>query len=172
MNTSSTGHDIGHITGAVAGLLAILLTAGAPVKTGDSLPEMKDSMFDRTVPETKGKVVLLDFWASWCVPCRKSFPELDKIYADFKDKGLVLIGICIDEKAADKDKFLAKYPVTFPIIHDKEQKYVAGIVVDAMPTSFLVDAKGKIRFIHQGFHGKETVDELRKNIETLFKEKQ
>lgn len=172
MNTSSTRHNIGRVTGAMAGLLTILLTAGAPVKTGDLLPEMKDAMFDRPVPEMKGKVVLIDFWASWCVPCRKSFPELEKIHAEFKDKGFLIIGVCIDEKAADKDKFLAKYPVTFPIIHDKEQKYVAGITVDVMPTSFLVDAKAKIRFIHLGFHGKETVDELRKNIETLLKEKQ
>ena len=115
-----------------------------------------------------GKVVLLDFWASWCGPCKKSFPELDKIQQAYKDKGLVILAINVDEKADEMESFLKAHPVSFAVVRDAKQKLVAAAGVESMPTSVLVDAKGVIRFQHTGFRGAETVKQLTEEIEKLL----
>lgn len=154
--------------------LASGLAAPAPVKplkAGDAFPEWKAEALEGTVPDLKGKIVVVDFWASWCKPCKRSFPELEKIHNEYKDKGVVLLGVNVDEKAEDMKKFLAEQKVTFAIVRDKNQKYVAEAGIDAMPTSFVVDATGKIKAVHLGFKGAETVTELRKELDELLKGK-
>ena len=119
--------------------------------------------------ELKGKVVYMDFWASWCPPCVKSFSFLNQLDHDMRDKGLHVIGVNLDEKVADAKEFLAKHPVDFSIVADPSKQCAKVFELMAMPTSYLIDRKGAIRHIHQGFRPGET-EELRALITQLVME--
>lgn len=119
--------------------------------------------------ELKGKVVYMDFWASWCPPCVKSFSFLNQLDQDMRDKGLHVIGVNLDEKVADAKEFLAKHPVDFSIVADPSKECAKVFELMAMPTSYLIDRKGTIRHVHQGFRPGET-EELRALITQLVME--
>ena len=160
---------------AVAAMWAAGVSAGAAagvqVKAGDRLPALATCPMEGTVPNLQGKIVVVDFWASWCGPCRKSFPEWNAIQQQYKDQGLVVVGINMDAKCVDKEKFLATCPVSFPIVRDSNQAYVKSVCVNCMPTSLIVDRKGVIRYVHNGFKGQETLALVKKQIEELLAEK-
>ena len=99
----------------------------------------------------KGKVVVMDFWASWCIPCRKSFPWLNKVQSNLKEKGLVIIGVNVDEKSKDAQDFLNKYPANFPIIFDPQGKHAEYYKIIGMPSSLIFDRQGKLVEQHVGF---------------------
>ena len=155
---------------AVATLLAgTFFTASAALKVGDALPDLATFKLEGKLPdELKGKIILVDFWASWCTPCAKSFPVLDELQKKYGDK-VVVLGINVDEKREKMDAFLAKHPVSFTVVRDAEQKLVAAVEPAAMPTSFILDATGKVRFLHNGFHGEDTRKEYVSEIESLLK---
>ncbi|MCX6997890.1 MAG: TlpA disulfide reductase family protein [Kiritimatiellaeota bacterium] len=158
-------------------LLAVLLaaliatTAGAGWHRGSRLPALAGLGLSGTVPPLEKKVVLIDFWASWCGPCKHSFPELDKLYKEYQDRGFCLVAVSVDEKAGAMKKFLDEHPVAFSTVHDADHRLVAEAEVASMPTSFLVDRQGVIRFVHVGFRGAADVKQLRQEIEQLLTEK-
>jgi thiol-disulfide isomerase/thioredoxin len=143
----------------------------AGLKEGDRLPALLPAQFEGDLPSLAGKVVLLDFWASWCGPCKKSFPELERLYEAYKNRGFVILGVSVDEESAAMHKFLKSHPVSFPIVRDRNQSLVQVAGCDSMPTSFLLDRSGKIRSVHSGFRGEETLQVLRREIEKLLDEK-
>jgi thiol-disulfide isomerase/thioredoxin len=155
-------------------LLAALLagsffTANAALKVGDTLPDLATYKLEGKLPESlKGKIVIVDFWASWCLPCAESFPVLDELQKKYGDK-LVVIGVNVDEKASNMDKFLKKHPVSFTLVRDAGQKLVDTVSPETMPTSFILDGEGKVRFLHSGFHGEKTQKEYVSEIESLLK---
>ncbi len=155
---------------AVAALLAgTFFTAHAALKVGDALPDLASFKLEGKLPDNlKGKVVLVDFWASWCLPCAKSFPVLDELQKKYGDK-LVIVAVNIDEKAANMDTFLKKHSVSFTVVRDADQKLVAVVEPATMPTSFILDGEGKVRFLHNGFHGEDTRKEYVSEIESLLK---
>jgi cytochrome c biogenesis protein CcmG, thiol:disulfide interchange protein DsbE len=102
----------------------------------------------------KGKVIYLDYWASWCVPCRKSFPFMNKMHTQYNKAGLEVIGINLDSNIADAYKFLKKTPAKFTIAYDPDGITPETYKVSVMPTSFLIDKNGNIIVSHRGF--KET----------------
>lgn len=154
----------------LAGLFAgTLLTAHAALKVGDPLPDLTTFKLEGKLPESlKGKVVILDFWASWCQPCAKSFPVLDELQKKYGDK-LVVIGVSVDESTDKMQKFLSKHAVSFVIVRDAGQKLAAAVQPPTMPTSFILDGEGKVRFLHKGFHGEETRQAYITEIESLLK---
>lgn len=123
------------------------------------------------IADYQGKVVILDFWASWCVPCRKEFPFLIELYNDYQEKGLEIIAVNIDTKQKNMDKFLnkPKNKATFPIIWDADSKIPPIYELKAMPTTIFIDRKGVIRFRHSGFNNSHK-DDYRKEVELLLKE--
>jgi len=108
-----------------------------------------DSTFDLT--DYKGKVVLLDFWASWCVPCRRSFPWMNGMQEKYGDDGLVIIGVNMDSDPADRNKFLQEYPAQFTIINDPDGELARAHDVIAMPSSYIFDRDGVLVTRHLGF---------------------
>jgi thiol-disulfide isomerase/thioredoxin len=155
---------------AVAALLAgTFFTASAALKVGDTLPDFASFQLEGQLPDTlKGKVVIVDFWASWCLPCAKSFPVLDELQKKYGDK-LVVLAVNVDEKKADMEKFLQKHTIGFTVVRDAGQKLVAVVEPATMPTSFVLDGGGKVRFLHNGFHGEDTRKEYISEIESLLK---
>jgi peroxiredoxin len=93
------------------------------------------------------------------------------LHRDYTGRGLVIAAIGVDEKPAAALAFARKLAPPFATLHDREQKLVQQVVVPAMPTSYLIGRDGRVRFIHQGFHGDSTDRELRKQIEALLAEK-
>ncbi len=117
----------------------------------------------------QGKVLYVDFWASWCGPCAKSFPFLNHLDHEFKDRGLQVIGINLDEKPGDAQDFLSQYPAQFMIAADAGQQCATDFGVKAMPSSYLVDRSGHIRHIHLGFKA-GAAEELKAVVEQLLAE--
>lgn len=154
--------------------LAILLagtfaTAHAALKVGDELPDLASFNLEGQLPANlDGKVVLVDFWASWCLPCAKSFPVLDELQKKYGDR-LVIVAVNVDQKKANMENFLKKRPVSFSVVRDARQKLVAVAEPETMPTSFILDSSGKVRFQHSGFHGEETEKQYISEIESLLK---
>ncbi len=106
------------------------------------------------IEQYKGKVVYIDFWASWCVPCRKSFPWMNDIQQKF-EKDLVVIGINVDQEKSLADEFIKETSPQFKIIFDAKGLLATEYQVAAMPSSFILDRSGKIVFKHLGFHTKK-----------------
>jgi peroxiredoxin len=136
----------------------------APAFTLTTLDGKKVSLSDY-----KGQVVMINFWASWCGPCRQEMPLLNEIYTSYKKAGFVLLGVSVDESADDAKGFLAKTPANFPILHD-----AGGTVADlyknqAMPSSFFVDRKGNLSHVHKGYKPGEEND-YKKVIKKLLAE--
>jgi thiol-disulfide isomerase/thioredoxin len=153
---------------ALAGLCStrsVLFAAGW--KEASPLPPLSDFGLEGGLPTLNGKVVYLDFWASWCGPCKASFPVLNKWQQRFATKGFTVLGISVDEKPAEMSQFLKSMPASFPVMRDAAQKLVASADVKTMPTSFLIDRKGTIRHVHQGFRRKDE-EELTRQINALL----
>lgn len=101
--------------------------------------------------ELKGKVVMLNFWASWCGPCRQEMPYLEDIYKKYAPAGFVLLGINVDEDSADAKEFLADVPVSFPVLLDSKNTLPELYEVEAMPSTFFVDKDGNLVYLHKGY---------------------
>jgi cytochrome c biogenesis protein CcmG, thiol:disulfide interchange protein DsbE len=99
----------------------------------------------------QGKVVYLDFWASWCVPCRLSFPWMNEMQAKYERNGLRIVGVNVDRKPEDAAKFLARTPAQFEIAYDAAGHTPRAYGVKAMPSSFLIGPDGKVIDVHRGF---------------------
>lgn len=148
--------------------LAWLATAGA-AEVGKPLPAPQQFAFDGAWPSTRGKVVLVDFWASWCAPCKKSFPSLNALHQRYKAQGVVVIGVSVDEDPVKMNLFLKQHPASFPIVRDQSQKFVKALQIGAMPTTVLVDRRGTIRFVNSGFKGTESESAIEQQIQHLLK---
>jgi thiol-disulfide isomerase/thioredoxin len=99
----------------------------------------------------RGKVVVVDFWASWCVPCRRSFPWLEEMQRKYVDEGLVVIGINEDNVAEDAAAFLRSFPVSFRIVDDRNGDLARDFDLIAMPSTYVIDRNGEIVTRHLGF---------------------
>jgi peroxiredoxin len=125
------------------------LAVGRPVPDVN-LPLVKGGHVN--LSQLRGQIVLLNFWSSWCGPCREEFPVLDALYREHHEHGLVLIGVDIDAYPEDALPFLKKHPVSFPIARDADGAVSSRFFLDSMPMSVLVDRRGNIRWIHRGFN--------------------
>ncbi|HYF37129.1 MAG TPA: TlpA disulfide reductase family protein [Prosthecobacter sp.] len=148
--------------------LGLTSVMAAEPAVGSALPNLGSLLPGAALPKTAGKVVLVDFWASWCAPCKASFPAMTRLQAKYASRGLVIIGIGVDEEAEKFQSFAARNKVNFTLVHDAKQKAAAFFNPPTMPTSYLVDRNGKIRYIHQGFRGAKTEAEYVKEIESLL----
>ncbi|MDR3684190.1 MAG: redoxin family protein [Geothrix sp.] len=136
------------------GLAFLLLSAALPAAgPGQAAPPIQ--LMDRTgksfsLEALKGQVVVVDFWASWCGPCRKSLPELDALQTRFAPQGVRVVGISLDADAASVTAFLEQVPLHFTILHDPAGRTGETFSVVAMPTTFLIDREGRIAARFEG----------------------
>jgi thiol-disulfide isomerase/thioredoxin len=146
-------------------------SSNAALKQGDTLPPLGSFKLEGKLPaDMKGRVILLDFWASWCAPCKSSFPAMEELHKRCASQGLTIVAVSVDENRQDMERFVKSEHISFAIVRDAAQKLVAAADVASMPTSFLIDRTGKIRFVHNGFQGDQTVKKYREEIEMLLKE--
>jgi peroxiredoxin len=133
-------------------LFAIGAGDNAPVFT---LPSLHG---DKAIALTdyRGKVVYLDFWASWCEPCRLSFPWLAKLHREAKNRGFEVVAIDVDDQPDAGRKFLVNYPVDYAVASDHEGLVTGMYKVRGLPTAFLLDRDGKVRHVHMGFKAEDT----------------
>jgi peroxiredoxin len=153
---------------AVTSLAAAALEAGAPAPPLSAV-QLTEATRRVSLQELKGQVVYVDFWASWCVPCRLSMPALDALYRDNRARGFAVIGVNKDVSADDAARFLKRVPVGFPLVSDAGDTIARAFDVKAMPSGYLVDRRGVVRRVHRGFTT-DTASELAKEIEALLKE--
>lgn len=114
----------------------------------------------------RGKVVYVDFWASWCGPCRRSFPWMNEMQAKYGPKGFTVVGVNVDKKRSDAERFLAQIPATFTVVFDETGATPAAWGVKGMPSSYLVDGTGKVVFVERGFTDEHKAD-IEKRIAAL-----
>lgn len=159
-------------TAALLSTLVLMSTslgasAAAP-KVGDAFPELGTAGLEGTLPELKGKVVLVDFWASWCGPCKKSFPVMADLHQKYAPRGFAIVAISVDEQKAAMDGFVKKAQPPFAIVRDAKGRLAEIAGIDKMPTSYLVGGDGKILAVHSGFDGEATRKEYVREIEAAL----
>ena len=112
----------------------------------------------------RGRVVYVDFWASWCAPCRRSFPWMNELQARYAKDGLAIVGINVDKRREDAERFLRDTPASFPVVYDAKGGTPAAYDVKGMPSSYLIDRSGNVAAVGEGFH-----DERRDDIEARIR---
>lgn len=121
-----------------------------------------------TLSELKGKVVLVDFWATWCGPCRVVIPYLVDMYNTYKDQGLMVLGVSLDQDRSVLDKFVKDQPIPYPILYGNEQ-VARAYEVQGIPTLVIFDKKGKIVLREVGF-SEENITSLQNKVIELLKQ--
>ncbi len=158
---------------ALAALLLVLpLAAPAAPATAPapdfSLPARAGG--DVSLASLRGQVVLVNFWATWCGPCRKEMPLLEQIYQRYRGLGFTLLAVNVEEDSAGADRWLKDTPVTFPVLFDRDNHVSKLYQVTAMPSTVIIDRKGQVRFIHYGYTP-GTEDQYQDQVRSLIREK-
>jgi thiol-disulfide isomerase/thioredoxin len=137
-------------------LLALLACVSLSGATGAAATAPDFRLANRAGGETtlaglRGQVVMINFWASWCGPCRQEFPALDQMYRKYKPMGFTMVGINVESEKSDAERFLGISPVSFPILFVPQNSVSGSYGVKAMPTSVLVDRQGRLRWQHRAY---------------------
>lgn len=156
------------------GLCALLQSAeGIALDAGDRAPTFRvDDLSggEISLRTFRGKVVIVDFWASWCEPCKEELPFLNRLYRDKREDGLVVIGVSVDRRLRNVRAFLRDVSVAFPVIHDDEQEIADRYSPPSMPTSFIIDRQGVVRYVHRGFREGDA-STIRSQVNRLLRER-
>ena len=155
----------------VTAWLGAAAPAAAEVTVGQPFPDIADFHLTPTLPIQQDRVVLVDFWATWCAPCQWSFPAYNSLQKEFGAQGLTIIGVSVDRDEETYNQFVEKHHPTFTTLIDIEQHLAAAVHPSAMPTCYLIDRHGVVRDIFTGFHGAATTARLREEIIKLLGDK-
>jgi len=150
--------------------LAVAPRLPAQLAVGDRFPAMEQMALEGKLPMIADRVLLVDFWASWCAPCKASFPALIQLQAWYAQRGVVVVGVSVDEDENDYVAFLKKQAPSFSIVRDGSHKLVATVQVPVMPSTYVVGKDGRIRAILSGYHGKDTDKALRAALNATLAE--
>jgi cytochrome c biogenesis protein CcmG, thiol:disulfide interchange protein DsbE len=160
---------------AIAALMLVAAVAGAAwagVSKGQrapefALPTLKGQRV--TLSSLRGKVVLIDFWAQWCEPCKKELPQLDKLARDYAGKGVVVLAVNIDKQRENAERMSKLLGLSLDVLLDPAGSVASTYDPPKMPTSFVVDKKGIVRYVNEGFEGPADVDRFKKQLDELTK---
>ena len=137
---------------AVVGVCTIAFAA--PIAPGGLAPDFTLRTLDGPnlrLQEQRGRVVLVNFWATWCGPCRQEMPHLSKLYDKYRASGFVLLGVNVDDDTKNAVDLAAKLGLKFPVSLDSDKKVSRLYDLTAMPSTVLIDRDGKVRFVHRGY---------------------
>ena len=152
---------------AALGALPALATTGDTLRAGAPAPgfELKSSSGKPvSLSSLKGQIVLVNFWASWCGPCRKEMPILEQLNHQYHNKGVTLVGVNVEPDSGAANDWLKATPVSFPILFDVDSKVSKLYQVEGMPNTVILDRKGNVRYIHRGYQPgaeNEYLDQIR-----------
>ncbi len=140
----------------IAAIIAVALSVALPAGAGSNPAAPQFTLGARgggnlSLAQYKGQVVMLNFWASWCGPCRQEMPLLENIYKKYSKLGFTLIGVNVEPDSKAADDWLKQTPVSFPIVYDKESKVSKDYDVEGMPSTVIIDRKGNVRMLHRGY---------------------
>ncbi len=144
-----------------------LVSASTSVAPNFTLPSRGGDMV--SLEGLKGQVVMINFWASWCGPCRQEMPLLDQMYKRYSPLGFTLLGVNVEANIKDAEKLLASVPVSFPVLFDQENTVSKLYDVNAMPSTVFIDRKGNVRYLHRGYKTGDEGEYLNQ-IRALLKE--
>jgi peroxiredoxin len=159
---------------AVAGALLAMLAgacAAAPAAGGPAPDFTLRTMEGKNLrlQEQRGKVVLVNFWATWCGPCRQEMPLLNQMYQKYQASGFTLLGVNVDDDSKNAATVVGKLGVSFPVLLDSEKKVSKLYDLNSMPSTLIIDRDGRVRYVHRGYQsGYEATYE--KQIRELLKE--
>jgi peroxiredoxin len=137
--------------------MALQLGASAPAaaaKIGDMAPNFTlkaDTGKNLRLSEYRGEVVMINFWATWCGPCRQEMPVLNELYQRYRPVGFTLLGVNIDDQAANASRMARRLGVRYPIVFDAQKTVSRLYDINSMPTTVMVDRDGKVRYLHRGY---------------------
>jgi cytochrome c biogenesis protein CcmG, thiol:disulfide interchange protein DsbE len=134
-------------------MIAFFASPAHAAEVGDAAPSFALPTLEGNVnlEQLRGRWVYVDFWASWCAPCKQSFPFMNAMRAKFRDRALEIVAINVDAKRADADRFLRQVPAEFSIAFDPAGETAKRFAVKSMPSAYLIDPKGRVRMVHRGF---------------------
>lgn len=150
------------------GVPAATLSSGQPAPAID-LPDLPVDGGSTSLASLRGKVVYLDFWASWCGPCRLSLPRLNSLRNELGDRGFEVFAVNVDEFEEDALQFLQEFPVDYPVVWDNAGHSPQTYGILGMPTAFIIDRQGVVREVHQGFRKSDT-EKIRAKVLELLEE--
>ena len=157
---------------AMAGILALSSSFVAAEAINVPAPDFtleSRSGENLRLEDHRGEVVMLNFWASWCGPCRQEMPLMDELYSQYKDLGFTILAVNVDEDRTAAHRFLDKVPVSYPVLYDPESSVSELYEVQAMPTTVMIDRDGNARYLHYGYQpGYE--DDYEQQIRQLLRE--
>jgi thiol-disulfide isomerase/thioredoxin len=136
---------------AVAVLLAVSMARAASPESAPDFTLKSASGANLKLSEFRGEVVLVNFWASWCGPCRQEMPLLSELHEQYRDLGFTVLGVNVEEDTRKARKLLEDAPVSFPVLFDSDSVVSREYDVVAMPSTVLVDRNGKLRYLHKGY---------------------
>ena len=133
-----------------AAVLHLALATGARAATPEfTLPARDGGRL--SLSELKGQVVMINFWATWCGPCRQEMPLLQQIQAKYEPLGFTLVGINVEPDSTEAEAWLTKVPVSFPILFDRQNTVAESFGVVGMPSTVFIDRSGNVRYVHRGY---------------------
>lgn len=156
--------------------IALLLAAGAAsaLDEGDRAPDFQARSVsgdaEVVLHKLRGKIVLVDFWASWCAPCNAAMPQLEALSKQYPADQFVVLGVNVDKKLEDARRALERRPVSYANASDPTGMLPKRFGLETMPTSYLIDQDGVVRLVHRGFRNGD-MDEIRKEIDALLAKK-
>ncbi len=153
---------------SISVVLSICSTAYASSPAPDFTLKSKDSGNIR-LSEQRGNMVLINFWASWCGPCRQELPEMEALYQEYQDMGFEILAVNVDDDSSKANILLDDVEVSFPVLYDPEGQVSQLYDVNAMPTTVIVDRDGNQRLVHLGYRAGDEA-KYEKAIKMLLRE--
>ncbi len=160
------------LTWTLAAALSLLAAPGLALEAGQRAPQfaVESLVGDQALSLNayRGKIVYLDFWASWCAPCLIALPELEKLRKEFPSSKFQVLSVNLDRDLDKARRFLRNHDVNYPSGSDPEGRIADSYGLDTMPSSYLIDSRGVVRYVHRGFRAGD-IDEIRQHIRKLLR---
>lgn len=140
-----------HTLASLLVLFAATVAAGIAQAPAPDFTLKSASGENLRLSELRGDVVMINFWASWCGPCRQEMPILSELHDKYKSMGFTVLGVNVEENSSEARKLLKEMPVSFPVLFDNDSSVSRQYDVVAMPSTVLVDRNGNVRYLHKGY---------------------